>query len=238
MAKPGKLYLIPTPLGEEGLHVLPSYLITILHQLKVIIAERPKTARHFLKATQFPHALQDLTYFELNKRTSPEQYKSFLQPALDGQDVGLVSEAGCPGVADPGADIVKLAHQLGISVMPLVGPSAILLALMGSGMNGQSFCFHGYLPQKRPELSQHLKRLEQDSAKIDQTQLFIETPYRNMALIETAFQTLAPATHFCIAADLTLPTQYIQTQSIQNWQKNGPPDLHKRPAMFLLYAKK
>lgn len=237
MGKTGKLYLIPTPLGEAGLHVLPQYLLDILHNIKVLIAERPKTARHFLKASGFPHPLQEVTYFELNKRTAPEAFEEFLQPALQGQDTGLVSEAGSPGVADPGAAIVSLAHERGIEVVPLVGPSSILLALMASGMNGQSFCFHGYLPQKRPELARELKRLEQMAIKHRQTQLFIETPYRNMGLIEVALQTLQKRTRFCIAADLTLPSQYIRTQSIADWNKTPPPNLHKRPAIFLIFYK-
>lgn len=235
MGKTGKLYLIPTPLGENGIHVLPKYLLDILHSIKVLIAERPKTARHFLKASGFPHPLQEVTYFELNKRTAAEELGAFLQPALQGQDTGLVSEAGSPGVADPGAAIVNLAHDRGIEVVPLVGPSSILLALMASGMNGQSFCFHGYLPQKRPELVRELKRLEQTAIKHKQTQLFIETPYRNRGLIEVALQTLQNSTRFCIAADLTLPSQYIRTKNIGKWKKNPPPNLHKRPAIFLIF---
>lgn len=237
MGKTGKLYLIPTPLGEEGIHVLPQYLLDILHDIKVLIAERPKTARHFLKASGFPHPLQEVTYFELNKRTAPEEFEAFLRPALQGQDTGLVSEAGSPGVADPGAAIVGLAHERGIEVVPLVGPSSILLALMASGMNGQSFCFHGYLPQKRPELMRELKRLEQMAIKHKQTQLFIETPYRNRGLIEVALQSLQNRTCFCIAADLTLPSQYIRTQSIADWKQHPPPNLHKRPAIFLIFYK-
>ncbi len=237
MAKTGKLYLIPTPLGEGGMHVLPKYLLDVLHRIKVLIAERPKTARHFMKASGFPHPLQEVTYFELNKRTAPAEYASFLQPALQGQDTGLVSEAGSPGVADPGAAIVSLAHKKGIEVVPLVGPSSILLALMASGMNGQSFAFHGYLPQKRPELVRELKRLEQMAIKHDQTQLFIETPYRNSGLIETVLQTLQNSTRFCIAADLTLPTEYIRTKNIAEWKKSSPPNLHKRPAIFLIFHK-
>lgn len=237
MGKTGKLYLIPTPLGEDGIHVLPKYLLDILHDIKILIAERPKTARHFLKASGFPHPLQEVTYFELNKRTSPEEFDDFLKPALDGQDTGLVSEAGSPGVADPGAAIVSLAHQKGIEVVPLVGPSSILLALMASGMNGQSFAFQGYLPQKRPELVRELKRLEQLAIKHKQTQLFIETPYRNMGLIEVALQSLQNSTRFCIAADLTLPSQYIRTKSVKEWKKHAPPNLHKRPAIFLIFHK-
>lgn len=146
--------------------------------------------------------------------------------------MGLLSEAGCPGVADPGAAVVQLAHQKSIEVVPLVGPSSLLLALMASGMNGQSFCFHGYLSAKKPELERDLKRLEQLSAKLKQTQLFIETPYRNGSMVEMTLKTLAPQTVFCIAVDLTLETQWIHTQTIQQWRKSAIPDLHKRPAVF------
>jgi len=230
----GKLYLIPTPLGEHALHTIPPYVISILQKVKVIIAERGKTARQFLKATEPERPLQDFVYHELNKRTPPQQWQTYLDAALQGQDVGLLSEAGCPGVADPGADIVALAYRKGIEVVPLVGPSSILLALMASGLNGQSFCFHGYLSPKKPTLAQDLKRLENLAQRHQQTQLFIETPYRNTALVEVALQNLAPCTHFCIAADLTLPTEYIQTKAIQDWQNSSLPDLHKRPAIFLL----
>ena len=153
---------------------------------------------------------------ELNKRVDAAEKKSFLQPLLDGKDVGLMSEAGCPGVADPGAEIVKMAHEVGIEVLPLVGPSSILLALMGSGMNGQSFAFQGYLSPKKPQLANDLKRMEQLSARQRQTQIFIETPYRNNAFVETALKSLSPNTRFCIACDLTLPSQYIITKTIAN----------------------
>ncbi len=232
----GKLYLIPAPLGEGAIQTLPAYVIDILHRLDFFIAERAKTARHFIKLTEPVKSFSELTFFELNKRTPPEEISSFLAPAQEGSDIGLLSEAGCPGVADPGAVIVELAHQLEIPVEPLVGPSSILLALMASGMNGQGFSFQGYLSPKRPQLAKDLKRLEQLSGRNRHTQLFIETPYRNRQLIETALQTLALPTRFCIAADLTLPTQYIATRSVANWQKAPPPDLHKRPAIFLLEA--
>ena len=157
---------------------------------------------------------------------------------MKGNDLGLLSEAGCPAVADPGALIVQLAHQKEIEVIPMVGPSSLLLALMASGMNGQQFCFNGYLSPKRPLLQKDLKRLEQQSARFDQTQLFIETPYRNQALIETALRTLSPETFFCIAANLTLPNQYVKTKRIKAWRKETIPDLHKQPAVFLIYVKR
>jgi 16S rRNA (cytidine1402-2'-O)-methyltransferase len=236
MAKTGKLYLLPTPLGEEEVHTIPSYVVEVLHRLDFFIAERAKTARHFIKKTNPVKPFSALTFFELNKRTTPAELGSFLDPCMEGHDMGILSEAGCPGVADPGARIVAMAHEKGIVVEPMVGPSSILLALMASGMNGQQFCFNGYLSPKKPQLAKELKRLEQLSAKLKQTQLFIETPYRNMGLIETALSTLAPKTQFCIAADLTLPTEYVVTKTIAQWKSTKIPDLHKHPAIFLLYA--
>lgn len=236
LAAKGKLYLIPTPLGEDVAYTLPAYVISILHELEFFIAERAKTARRFIKTTNPKKAFSELTFYELNKRTTFEEQQHFLDDALDGKDIGLLSEAGCPGVADPGAAIVAMAHRKGIEVIPLVGPSSILLALMASGMNGQQFCFHGYLSPKRGELGKDLKRMEQQSAKFKQTQILIETPYRNMSFIETALNTLLPNTKFCIAADISLPNQYIQTKTIKEWKKTKLPDLHKRPAIFIIYV--
>lgn len=234
MPEQGKLYLIPTPLGEDAVHTLPQYTIEVLHRLNVFIAERAKTARHFIKATQPVKPFSDLVFYEISKHTPPEERLQFLAPAEAGQDIGLLSEAGCPGVADPGAIVVAEAHQRGIAVVPLVGPSSILLGLMASGLNGQDFCFHGYLPPKKPELQKELKFLEQRVFKHRQTQIFIETPYRNMGLIEMALNTLSSDMLFCIAADLSLPTEFVRTLSVSQWRQQGVPDLHKRPAIFLL----
>ena len=230
----GKLYLIPTPLGENAVHTIPSYVIEILHRLDFFIAERAKTARHFIKTTQPKKAFADLHFSELNKRTRPEELSTFLSPTENGNDIGLLSEAGCPGVADPGAEIVRMAHEKGIEVIPLVGPSSILLALMASGMNGQSFSFHGYLSPKKPELARDLKRLEQMAQRHKQTQIFIETPYRNIGMIEEALKTLSPKTQFCVAADISLETEFIFSKKIKDWKKSELPDLHKRPAIFLM----
>lgn len=236
MTPKGKLYLIPAPLGEGGEHTLPQYAIDILHRLDYFIAERARTARRFIKRTGPVKPINALTFFELNKRTPAAAVHTFLDPAEAGHDLGLLSEAGAPAVADPGKRIVEMAHRQAIEVIPLVGPSSLLLALMASGMTGQQFCFHGYLPPQKNRLGKALKRLEQNSERFQQTQLFIETPYRNNGLIETAMATLAPGTHFCIAADLTLPTQYIRTFPIREWKKKEVPNLHKRPAVFLLFA--
>ncbi len=234
MATKGKLYLIPAPLGEDAAHTLPQYVIDILHRLDLFIAERAKTARRFIKATDPVKPFDALTFYELNKHTPPEERARFLEDAEAGRDMGLLSEAGCPGVADPGAFIVDMAHAKGIEVVPLVGPSSILLALMASGMNGQNFCFHGYLPPRKPELANELKFLERRVFKHKQTQIFIETPYRNMSLIEEAINTLSPDMKFCIAANLTLPNEYIRSMPIRDWREEKIPDLHKQPAIFLI----
>jgi len=234
MMKKGKLYLIPTPLGENAVHTIPNYVIKRLHKIDVFIAERAKTARAFIKTTKPVKPFSELEFFELNKRTQDSEIPSFLKACAEGKDIGLLSEAGCPGVADPGAVVVKLAHEQGIEVVPLVGPSSILLALMASGMNGQSFAFLGYLPVKKGELDKALKRLEQNAQRFKQTQIFIETPYRNGNLVETALKYLSPQTQFCVAADISLETEYIKSQSISKWRKDTIPDLHKRPAIFLI----
>lgn len=233
MAK-GKLYLLPVPLGEDAWHTVPEYVVALIHELDAFVVERAKTARHFLKAIAFPKAFDDCLFFELNKRTTPEEIPTFLAPALQGRSVGLLSEAGVPAVADPGSRLVLAAHQQGIEVVPLVGPSSILLAVMGAGMNGQSFAFKGYLSAKRPQLAKDLKLLEKQVQRRGETQIFIETPYRNDAVFETALQVLEPQTLFSIAVDLTLPTQLIKTHTIQQWQKEEKPELHKRLAVFVV----
>lgn len=233
--KLGRLFLIPCPLGEEGLHTIPTYVVQQLHQLDHFVVERAKTARRFIKSTNPERPISALQIVELDKHDqhrTPEEFSLFLQ---QGHDVGLISEAGCPGVADPGAEVVKKAHELGAEVVPLVGPSSILLAVMASGMNGQQFCFQGYLSPKKPDLAKDLKRLEQLAQRHDQTQVFIETPYRNQALIEQALKVLQPNTLFGISANLTLPTAYIRTLPIAKWKKTQIPDLHKQPAIFLIY---
>jgi len=233
----GKLYLIPTPIGESDHLGLPPTTIQHIHQLDTFIVERCKTARKVLKKIKTPVPFQEMTFFELNRHTDPSIISTFLEPALAGKSIGLLSEAGCPCIADPGADIVKIAHEKGIEVIPLVGASSILLALMASGMNGQSFTFHGYLPIKGGEKAKRLKGLEKTSKQFRQTQLFIETPYRNNAMLEDALKHLQPHTLFGVAADLLQPTQYIKTQKVQDWKKMKTlPDLHKRPAIFMLLA--
>ena len=230
----GKIYLIPTPLGEEALQTIPPYVIEIVHRLDTFVVERAKTARHFIKATLPPYPLSSVTVFEIEDNTQVIDFQEIAKILVAGKSIGVMSEAGCPGVADPGAIVVEWAHRQGIEVMPLVGPSSILLALMGSGFNGQSFQFHGYLSAKRGEIGKDLKRLEDIARRTKQTQIFIETPYRNKALIETALANLQPNTKMCIAADLTTPPQYLVTKTIAEWKKTQIPDLHKRPAIFLI----
>ncbi len=230
----GKLYLLPAPLGEGGETAIPDYAVAQMRQLTFFVVERSKTARRWLKFLQHPTPQNQLHVEELNDQTPPSEWQNFLAPAENGNDIGLLSEAGCPAIADPGAELVRLAHEKGIEVVPLVGPSSILLALMASGMNGQRFCFHGYLPVKPPELAAALRDLEQQSQQMKQTQIFIETPYRNNSFVETALKTLSPNTRFCIAADLTLPTEYIVSGTVQSFKNKTLQELHKRPAIFLL----
>jgi 16S rRNA (cytidine1402-2'-O)-methyltransferase len=234
MKKKGRIYLLPSPLGEEGLQALPEYGRAIMRDLTFFVAERAKTTRALLKAIDYPRPIQEAHIEELNKRTRLEGVAPLLAPVRKGHDLGMISEAGCPGIADPGARLVEAAHREGIQVVPVVGPSSILLALMGSGLSGQQFCFHGYLSPKRPQLGKDLKRLEQQASRFKQTQIFMETPYRNMAVLEEAVKNLSPSTRFAVAADLTLPTEYIFTQTIAEWKKKPLPDLHKRPAIFLI----
>jgi 16S rRNA (cytidine1402-2'-O)-methyltransferase len=234
----GSLYLLPTPLGEDTLHVLPPYLIEIAHTLDTFIVERAKTARHFLKAIAIPTPLQELTMHELNEHTQASDIKNYLDAALQGKNVGLMSEAGCPGVADPGAVVVAMAHQQGITVVPIVGPSSILLALMASGMNGQGFGFVGYLPAKPLERVKAIKQLEGAAIKTQHTQIFIETPYRNGVMLQDLLLQLNPHTRLCIAINITTPTESIFTQTVAAWRKEKNLDkwTTKAPAIFLISA--
>lgn len=234
--KPGKLYLIPTGLGEVSLdHVLPSYIKTRVKELNYFIAENEKTARRFIKELLPEKKQSELHFHVLNKHTAPEDLPAFLEACEKGLDMGLLSEAGCPGVADPGALIVKMAHARNIRVVPLVGPSSIILAMMASGLNGQNFSFLGYLPIDKNERKNTLKNIERISLEQNQAQIFIETPYRNDKLMEDLKKHLHPSTQLCVACELTLRTEYIQTKSIQEWKRENP-DLHKKPAIFIIQA--
>ncbi len=233
----GKLYLIPTPLGDGGFHTIPDYVLDIVRPLRVFVVEKAKMARHFLKEVGIDTHFDDCQFMELNKFTNAQDIQSYLDPALDeGLDIGLLSDAGVPSVADPGTRLVRMAHRKSVEVVPLVGPSSILLALMASGMNGQQFTFHGYLSPKRPDLAKDLKRIESVSQRSGETQIFIEAPYRNMAVYDTAIQVLSPTSHFCIATDLTLPSQMVRAHAILEWRRMKRPHLQKRPTVFLILA--
>ncbi len=227
------IYLIPSSLGSDDVKLyLPQGTIDIIHSLKYFIVENEKTARQFLKTCAIPTPQSELNISVLDKHNTPD-YNNLLVPALKGNDIGLLSEAGCPGVADPGAGVVKAAYANNIVVMPLVGPSSLLLALMASGMNGQSFCFHGYLPIDAEERARKIKLLEKDSISRNQTQLFIETPYRNNQLLKELLIQCDSNTRLCIACNLTMPDQYIATKKISAWKKDLP-DLNKKPTVFLI----
>ncbi|WP_452596970.1 SAM-dependent methyltransferase [Pontimicrobium sp. MEBiC01747] len=231
----GTLYLIPTTLGDtEPLNVLPLTVKKIIEQVDTYIVENEKTARRFIKKISSGKQQSSLTLFPLNKFTDVSELPSYLEPCKRGINVGVISEAGCPGVADPGADIVKIAHENNIKVVPLVGPSSILLAMMGSGMNGQSFAFNGYLPIDKSERKQELKRLERLSFEQNQSQLFIETPYRNNKMLEDLCNILNGNTAICVACDITLPSEYIKTMPANAWKKVKV-DLHKRPTLFIIH---
>ncbi len=231
----GQLFLIPTTLGQTELHkILPSGNSEIVSSIQYFIVEDIRTARRFLKKINREINIDELTFFELNQHTKPEEIAQFLKPLKEGNNVGIISEAGCPAIADPGADVVALAHQQGIVVVPLVGPSSILLALMASGFNGQSFAFLGYLPVQQTERIKALKKMESRIYTENQTQIFIETPYRNMKMLEDILTNCHPNTKLCIAADITLETEFIKTKPITAW-KSIKPDLNKRPCIFLIF---
>jgi len=230
----GKLYLIPTRLGDNPpLEVLPISITKIIEQLDTYIVENEKTARRFIKRVKPSKSQPSLKLLVLNKYTTEAERNTYLDTCENGNSIGLLSEAGCPAIADPGADIVSLAHQMNIQVVPLVGPSSILLALMASGMNGQSFTFNGYLPIDKTERKSKLKHLERNSFENNQAQIFIETPYRNMKMLEDLASTLNPNTKVCVACDLTLPTEFIKTKPAKDWKQNKE-DLHKRPSIFII----
>lgn len=230
----GKLYLIPVGLGDSNPeHVFPSENSKIINSIDHFIVENEKTARRFIKHILPEKSQQSLQLYPLNKFTDPIEIPQYLDAAINGLNIGLMSEAGCPGVADPGAEVVKLAHQFNLQVVPLIGPSSILLAMMASGMNGQSFTFHGYLPIDKKERKNELKNLERISVEKNQAQIFIETPYRNTKFLQDLVEILHPETLICVACDLSLPSQFIKTASAQEWEKIKT-DLHKRPAIFII----
>ncbi|MDT0557516.1 SAM-dependent methyltransferase [Ichthyenterobacterium sp. W332] len=230
----GKLYLIPTRLGDNPpLEVLPISIKKIIERIDHYIVENEKTARRFIKRVTPNKSQPSLKIKLLNKYTDSSELYTFLEDCKQGKDVGLLSEAGCPAIADPGSDIVDIAHKEGIRVIPLVGPSSLLLALMASGMNGQGFTFNGYLPIDNTERKRKIKQLEKQSFDLQHAQIFIETPYRNNKMLDELSKHLHPSTRVCVACDLTLPTEYINTQTVSDWQKTKV-DLHKRPTIFII----
>ena len=233
----GTLYLIPVPLGPTAPEQsLPANVLATIRPLEHFVVEQAKTARAFLKAAGTEKPLQELQLEELNEHTKNEALDRLLAPLRLGHDIGLLSEAGCPAVADPGANLVALAQKEGIRVVPLIGPSSLLLALMASGLNGQRFAFQGYLPAKDIERNKALRDLEAESRKRQQTQLFIETPYRNRAMFDAILQACQPGTRLTVATDLTLPGESVLTRTIAQWKKQTPPEIERRPTVFLLLA--
>jgi 16S rRNA (cytidine1402-2'-O)-methyltransferase len=229
------LFLIPVTLGEtEHRRVLPDYNRDVILHIRHFAVENVRTARRFLKKTAPSVVIDELTFYELNKYTSPEQVSACLAPLAKGESVGVISEAGCPAVADPGADVVALAQQKGYRVTPLVGPSSLLLALMASGFNGQNFAFHGYLPIEASARAERIRMLETRIYSENQTQLFIETPYRNNRLLEDIVRLCRATTKLCIAAGLTCEEEYIRTRPVKEWS-GCLPDLNRKPALFLIY---
>ncbi|MEM8999924.1 MAG: SAM-dependent methyltransferase [Bacteroidota bacterium] len=232
----GKLYLIPTPLGDGApLEVLPISVKWAIENIDHYIAESEKTARRFIKRISASKSQPDLDFRALNKFTPLEEVATYLEPCISGIDVGLLSEAGCPGIADPGAEVVRLAHSKKIKVIPLVGPSSILMAMMSSGFNGQNFTFNGYLPIDAQEKRVALRKLEKISKDTGQAQIFIETPYRNDKLFTDLVKLLKPTTLLCVATDITLPTEAIVSKSIHEWKETGL-NIHKRPSIFIIQA--
>ena len=229
------VYLIPTMLHEAGMQSVPSYITEIVKQCQVLFVENERTARRYLKILAKDIIIDAYEWFKME--TNDDAIDSFRKKIKEGKVIGIISEAGCPGIADPGQQLVAMAHEMNVEVKPLVGPNSILLALMGSGMNGQQFRFAGYLPIRDHERNKAIKDLEADSVRQNSTQIFIETPYRNNQMIEALCKTCNPSTKLCVAVDLTGQHEWIKTKTIAEWQKTKP-DIHKRPAIFLLYCEK
>ena len=235
MQEKGNLYLIPCTLGEADMALsVPTGITNVINGIDTYIVENERSARRYLKKAGIKKAIDDLTFNVLNKHTDPHKVAAYLNPCTAGADIGLISEAGCPAIADPGAEIVKRAHEESIRIIPLVGPSSILLALMASGMNGQNFCFNGYLPIERGKRIDKLKELERNASTKGQTQIFIETPYRNQKLLMDLLASLNDNTRLCIATDITLGTEFIKTLPVKEWKKETPA-INKRPTIFLLF---
>ena len=234
-AAKGILYLIPATLGSAAAdHVIPNLVIEKLMELDHFIVENIRTARRYLRKTGYTKEFDTVQFFILDKKTQAGDFANFLAPAEEGFDMGLLSEAGLPAVADPGAEIVKIAHSIGIRVVPFTGPSSIMLGLMASGFNGQSFNFHGYLPIQKKTRENKIIALEKQIYQFDQTQIFIETPYRNLQMLESILKVCQAETMLCVACDLTTENELIISKPVKQWQGDIP-EIHKRPAVFLMY---
>ena len=230
------LYLIPVTLGATPFHqVIPAYNLDVIRQIRHFIVEEERTARRFLKMADKSIDIDQLTFYPMGKHADPKQFRDYLRPLCNGEAMGIISEAGCPAIADPGADVVAIAQSLNLRVIPLVGPSSILLGLMASGFNGQSFAFHGYLPINDGQRSAMLKKLEARCSAEDQTQIFIEAPFRNQQLLEDLMRICHPQTRLCVAAGITCEDEFIHTHTIQEWKKTTLPDLRKTPTICLIY---
>ncbi|GAB4134363.1 MAG: SAM-dependent methyltransferase [Bacteroidia bacterium] len=234
--KTGKLFLIPVTLGDEALpqDVMSEHTLEAIRDIRTFIVENEKSARHFLKKAGTRVPMQELILYPIGKHVQEHETSHYLDAASKGEHIGLLSEAGCPGVADPGSFIVKRAHEKNIQVVPLTGPSSLLLALMASGMNGQQFTFHGYLPMDKNERVRKIKFIEQDTLKFHTSHIFIETPFRNRQLLDELLAVLKGNVRLCIAVHLTLPDEWIKTKTIDQWKKGGIPDFHKKPAVFII----
>lgn len=229
-----KIYLIPCPISENRTEVIPEYVRNIIYSLDSFLAERPKTTRKYLKDIEIPKPLADVSVEPIDKHDPDYTIEVFKNWIKAGKDIGIVSESGCPGIADPGADLVSIAHQLGVQVIPLVGPSSILMALMASGMNGQAFSFHGYLPRKNPALKNKLISIQKEIHTNQSAHLFIETPYRNEQIFKEIISVCDASISLCIAFDITGGLETIKTMTIKNWKKQGWKPKDKLPCMFVL----
>lgn len=235
----GTLYLIPTTLGKTPENnTIPDYVLRVIRKLDALVVENIQTARRFLQWVGDTVPEYEIEFFVLNKKTPAEEAATFIRPLLNGRDMGVISEAGCPGVADPGSFMVRQAHGRGVNVVPLVGPSSILLALMGSGFNGQNFAFSGYLPIDGGARKKAIQELETSSSRNNRTEIFMETPHRNNRMLKDILEVCRGDTRFCVAANLTLPNELIISKPVSEWKSGRRPDLDKQPAIFLLYAGK
>lgn len=235
----GAIYLIPNTLGKTPENnTIPDYVLNIIRQLEVLVVENIQTAVRYLQWVGDTIPEYKIEFMILNKKTPVHEIASFINPLMQGKDIGLISEAGCPAVADPGSKLVKMAHARNIRVVPLVGPSSILLALMGSGFNGQQFTFHGYLPIDKVQRQKSIQQLEKESKEYNRTQIFMEAPHRNDAVVKDVLRVCHPETRFCTATNLTLPSESIISQTVADWKKQKPSSINKEPTIFLLMSSK